>query len=350
MRSKVLVTGATGCLGANLVRHLVVDLGAKVTIFKRPTDLLGPIADLSRDVEVRFGDVRDLDSVQPAMRGIEAVFHLAGIVIPLNRLANQMWEVNVGGTYTVMQAARAAGVRRIVHVSSIAAIGYPPDHMIASETYRYEDSVSSNAYSFTKHWGERIALGFNSADLEVVVVNPSAVIAPGGDRRYGWAGVIEAVKKGLLRVCPCGGSAFCTRHDLVDGLVRAMEAGRPGERYILSSENLSYWDLCTRIAQRVETSTPFWRAPRWLFRALGRIHDGISAFRRDVNKAPLMVSENTDLMIRTLFYDQSKAVHELGLSQSSVTEAIRETYEWCETGAMPATPQEAGAIAQASGM
>jgi dihydroflavonol-4-reductase len=338
---KVLVTGGTGCLGSNLVRHLLGLDRWQVTLLKRAGDPLGPLADVAPDIEVRHGDVRDLGAVRRAVRGVDAVFHLAGIAAPLNRLAELMWEVNVGGTYNVALAARDAGVARVVHVSSVAAIGFPPDGTVASEAFDFGDSVCRNAYAVTKYWGERVALGFNDASFEVIAVNPSAVIAAGGDRRFGWAAVVDAARRGWLRCYGGGGSAFCTRRDLVYGLVAAMEIGRPGERYIVSSANRTYAEFGAAIAAAVGVAAPWFRCPRAVLNAVGRCNDWRSAFISDPQRLPVLVSENTDLMSRSIFYDQSKAIGQLGLTQSPLADAIAEMAAWCASGALPPIERDA---------
>lgn len=328
LNERILVTGATGCLGSNLVKHLIGN-GADIVVFKRHGESLGPLERLRRSFEVRFGDVCDLVSLKKSFAGIRQVYHLAGIAIPLNRYDRQMWEVNVFGTYNVLQAAVSNSVQRVVHVSSTAAVGYPPNGFLADETFSFADSVESNSYAVTKRRGEEIALGFNSKSLEVVVVNPSAVIAPGGSRYYGWAAVMEAARRGRMFIYPPGGSAFCSRQDLIDGLIRAMNSGLPGQRYIVSSANVSYFVLASMIAEIVGVRAPWIPGPRWLFDAVGHLNDFASMLQADPARPPMLVSENTKLMSRSLFYNQAKSVEFLGVSQTGIAHALCELHEWC---------------------
>jgi dihydroflavonol-4-reductase len=326
---RVLVTGATGCLGSNLTSRLLL-LGHKVTIFKPHGEPLGPLADFRCDMHIRFGDVRDPAALASAVRAADVVYHLAAITAPLNRLRGLMWDVNVMGTLNVAMAAAKHGVRRLVHVSSSAAIGYPPEGTIATEDFAFADSVIETSYGTSKRQGERAALAFDGLGVEVVVVNPSAVLAPGGSRRFGWAAVVDCARRARLRAYPSGGSAFCAGQDLVSGLLAAAEQGRPGERYILSTANLSYRQLAELVCSALGLAPPQLRVPRAALTAIGRIADGVARARSDPYRSPVLVSENTELMSRTLFYNQSKAVSELGMSQSSLTEAIRQVAAWCD--------------------
>ena len=323
MSGRHLVTGATGCLGSNVVHRLVRE-GHQVVAFVPHGEPLGRLHALRRDIEVRHGDVRSPDDVARAMAGISHVYHIAGVAVPSNRLERLMWEVNVCGVHNVLSAAARGGVERVLHVSSTAAVGYPPDGVLASERFRFEDSVTDNAYSRTKRYGEQVALSFNGAGTEVVVVNPAAVIAPGGDKRFGWSGVIDVAMRGLLRIMPGGGSAFCSAADLVDGVLRAMRVGRPGERYILSSQNLTYWELGTLVAGAVGVTPPWFTAPSWMLRLLGAVNERLLR----AGQVSVLVPENVELMTRRLYYDQSKAVRELGVSQTPVSAALGLVNEW----------------------
>jgi nucleoside-diphosphate-sugar epimerase len=325
----VLVTGATGCLGGHLTRRLVED-GHHVVVFKRHTQHLGPIADLARDVELRLGDVTDPAGVHAAMRGVGTVYHLAGIVAPFNRLSEQMWQVNVVGSMHVGSAALAAKVDRMVHTSSVAAIGYPPDGFVADESFPFAESVAANGYSTTKHHGEQAVLGLAKAGLDVVSVNPSAVMAAGGDLRYSWSALVNATLRGRLKVVPPGGTAVCTAHDFVDGHLKAMSSGVAGERYILSSANLSYRELLGMVAEAGGVRAPRLRVPAPLLRAAGAVVAPVAArVIRDPYSTPVVVPENVELMTRQLYYDQTRAVKELGLDQTAVEKAVADMVAWC---------------------
>lgn len=119
----ILVTGATGCIGSNITRTLV-RRGEEVAVLRKPDDDAAAIADVAEDVQHRFGDVRNADSVEQAMRGVTHVYHLAGVTLLKNDLADLLYDVNVHGTENIARSALLAGAR-VVHTSSEAAIGFP---------------------------------------------------------------------------------------------------------------------------------------------------------------------------------------------------------------------------------
>lgn len=225
MTRRVLVTGGGGYLGGALVAELV-RLGEPVTVMAGPGDL----ADVAGQpgVEVVRADVTDERSVDDAVRGASAIYHLAGIASPNSRLAHDIWKVNVLGTHHVARSALRHGVERVVHVSSTAAIGYPPDGVVADEDFDPRDSVVDNVYAATKRAGERIMLDFAERGLPVVVVNPAAVFAPSTGTARSWQGLLAIARRGLLRVVPSGGTAVCAAHDFVAGTTAAMVKGEPG--------------------------------------------------------------------------------------------------------------------------
>jgi len=318
MTNSVLVTGATGCLGTELTRALV-SAGERVAILAKPGEGLGGLQPIASELEVRLGDVTEPMSLFGAFHGISRVYHLAGIVIPVNAASDLMWQVNTIGSYNVACAAKATRVDRLVHVSSTAAIGYPADALIASEEFDRRDSVATNAYSTTKYWGEKLVTDVCADGLDVVVVNPSAVFAPGGDPRYAWSRLVDVARRGLLLAMPSGGTAVCSARDFVDGTIRAMDRGQRGRRYILSSANLTYQTIGTEILRAVGREPVVPRllptGPLW---AVSRTNAHIARLRRDPLRSPLLVPENVDLMTRRLYYDQQRAVSELGISQTPV--------------------------------
>ncbi|QQW33647.1 SDR family oxidoreductase [Mycobacterium marinum] len=323
MAPRILVTGATGYLGSTVLEALV-RAGERATILVQPGDPHVMSPELRSNVDVVRGDITDAQSVDEAMRGIARVYHLAGIASPNSRLANQIWRTNVLGAYHAAQSALRHGVQRLVHVSSTAAIGYPPNGVIADEDFDPRDSVLDNVYSATKRAGEQLVLDFVDRGLDVVVVNPAAVFAPGFGPPRSWQGLLVAARKGLLRVVPPGGTAVCSARDFAVGVTAAMNKGQPGRRYILSTDNLSYRQIAELLVRAVGRSHQVRVAPMRPFRALGRGKRIASDFSSRAHFDDPLVPENIDLMARKVYYDPTRAVRELGIPKVSVAELITE--------------------------
>jgi nucleoside-diphosphate-sugar epimerase len=323
MGDRILVTGATGYLGSALVGELARAC-EHVTLLIKPSDPIALRSELRSAVDTVAGDITDPQSVDDAMRGISRVYHLAGIASPNSRLAELIWRTNVIGAYHVARSALRHGVRRVVHVSSTAAIGYPPQGVVADEDFDPRESVLNNVYSATKRAGERLMLDFADRGLDVVVVNPAAVFAPGSGPARSWQGLLAAARKGLLRVVPPGGTAVCSARDFVAGVMAAMNKGEPGRRYILSTANLSYREIAELLGDAVGRNHRVRVAPIRPFRAMARGNRFVGDLAGRANPDDPLVPENVELMARELYYAPNRAVRELGIPKVSVPELIVE--------------------------
>ncbi|WP_441959473.1 NAD-dependent epimerase/dehydratase family protein [Mycolicibacterium houstonense] len=323
MAGRILVTGGAGYLGSALVAELVGN-GEAVTVMAGPDDRTVQPGSLGGGVEVVCADVTDAAGVDAAMRGISHVYHLAGIASPNSRLAHSIWNANVLGAYQVAHSALRHGVQRIVHVSSTAAIGYPPDGVVADEQFDIGNSVLDNVYAATKRAGERVVLDFGERGLDVVVVNPAAVFVPASGRPRSWQGLLAAARRGMLRGVPPGGTAVCSARDFVAGTTAAMAKGRSGERYILSSANLTYRRIAELLVEAVGRSHGVRTLPMGLFRAAGAGNRAVRDLFGNPRHDDALVPENVELMARHVYYASGKAERELGVPRMSAAELITE--------------------------
>src|SRR5215468_783150 len=267
---RTLLTGATGLIGANLARRLLRD-GEHVRTLVPPGSDAHALAGL--EVEQFRGDIRDAHSLAKAMAGVTAVFHAAGRVRFDDAGRLLLWTINVEGTRQVLQAARSAGVRRLVHVSSSVAVGHGTlDRPATEEAPPLERGTP---YAESKRAAEEVALG-DWGNLEVVVCNPTFVIGAYGTGATS-AEVVRLVASGIVKAYPPGGANFVNADDVADGLLLAMRAGRPRSRYILGGENLTHRELLSQIAEECGQRPPTVPLPGWAARALGRAGDVLGA-------------------------------------------------------------------------
>jgi nucleoside-diphosphate-sugar epimerase len=323
-----LVTGATGCLGSNLTKALL-QRGERVAILRRERDELKALGTAGREVEHRLGDLRDPESVDRAIQGIDRIYHVAGITEPLNRAEALMRSVNVEGTENVARSALRRGVQRLVYTSSVAAIGFPDDGEIADETFAFNGNTFPHAYSATKRAAEAVVARYVKQGLDAVIVNPAATIAPGGSLRHGWAALVMRIRQGKSPFCFPGGLGMLSSRDMTNGHIQAMEKGQRGERYILNSVNLTYRELFEKIASVVDRKAPQLVCPKRVLHAMGRINTWLEWLGVDPGALSYLVSENVPMLIRKLYYSPQKAVRELGLILNGLEDSIQETYQWC---------------------
>lgn len=318
---KVLVTGATGFVGANIAAALAAR-GDRVRVLRRTTSRLDALEGVP--VEYAVGDILDPDSLVAAMQNRELVFHVAAVSQYWRSSRDTVYRVNVEGTRNVMQAALAAGVQRVVHTSSVAALGYPPRGATADESQVFPPDLSWWPYGHSKHMAELEVGKAVKTGLPAVIVNPTIVIGP-RDVNFISGSLIRASAKGQLRVVPPGGSNIIHVDDVVAGHLAAAERGRVGERYILGGENLSHWEAAETIASVTGGARPRLVLPHWVLPPLAR---AVDAFNALTPWPPLVAGEQILLGGETFYVDNRKAVRELGLPQTPFRQAAADAYNW----------------------
>lgn len=241
----VFVTGATGLLGSNLARRLV-ETGHRVRVLVRARR--HPMLE-RLPIEWIPGDLADQPALIAGMQGCRGVYHVAGAVSYRPADAARLHDTNVLGTRTVLAAAARARVARVVHTSSTAAVGLSarPDQVL-DETAPFEARFAGDPYMRTKHMAEREVERAVADGLDAVMVNPSTIYGA-GDVNRNTSAVLPGLQRGKMFAAPPGGTAVVSVDDVVDGHLLAMERGQAGRRYILTSENVTYWDLFNRIAR-----------------------------------------------------------------------------------------------------
>jgi dihydroflavonol-4-reductase len=317
---RTLVTGATGLIGANLVRRLARD-GTRVRVLLPPGADRRALAGV--DVEAVPGDVRDAHSLARAMLGMTRVYHAAGRIRFDDAGRLLLWSINVEGTRQVLQAARSAGVERLVHVSSSVAVGAGPLSEPATEDSTFP-SRGGTPYAESKRASEALASG-DWGDTAVVIVNPTFVVGAYGTGASS-AEVVRLVAAGLLRAYPPGGTNFVNADDVADGLLLAMEHGAARERYLLGGENLTYRAFLTLVAEECGEAAPRLPLPAWAARGLGRAGDWVgrlSASRLGWVNTPFLKG-----LFETTYVSSAKAENALGYRPRPVRRGIREALRW----------------------
>ncbi len=319
----IFVTGGTGFLGINLVRHLVSQ-GHLVRLLVRPhSGRVGLDSDL---IEFVHGDVTDSESVVNAMRGCDRVYHLAGWVQVSPWGLDEARRVNVEGTRNACSAALRVGVQRLVHTSSIATIAAGTLENPADETSPWNLGEIRIPYYRTKWEAERVVLEFVQQGLDAVITNPSYLVGPWDVKPSAGRILIQAAM-GRLRAIPNrGGINFLDVREAAAGLVQAMERGRTGERYFLGGENLSFRSYCRLAAEMVGVKAgdlPLPYAALFPMAAAGSILGRLAPrLFRDIN---LCVLHSAFL---EHYATSRKACAELGFKEVPVEQAIVDAIDW----------------------
>lgn len=319
---RALITGATGFVGANMV-EAVTRHGWTPRALRRPQSSTRALEGLR--FETAFGDVVDPPSLAPAMEGVDVVFHVAAVADYWRAGAvERMLSVNVQGTRNVLEAAKRAGVGRVVFTSSCASLGQPGFGAAAGEDHAFNLAPGAFPYGWSKVLAERVVGEFVADGLDVVVVNPAVVLGPRDVNQISGSLVIQASRT-LIPFVPPGGVCMVDVEDVCDAHIAAAERGRTGERYILGGENLWYRDVLRIVCAEVDGRYLRIMPPRWLVRALA----GPVTFARDRLHVSLPVdAEQVRFSAETFWFDSTKARRDLGLRTRPFEDTVRRTRDW----------------------
>jgi len=321
MSRHVLVTGANGFLGSNLVAALAAR-GDAVRALHRSTSDLRALAGLT--YEDATGDVLDEASLCSAMTGCEIVFHVAAVADYWRMPVERLYRVNVEGTRDVIRAAVAAGVRRVVLTSSVAALGIPPKGKLLDEQSQFNLPPHRFPYGHSKAQAEIVAREEAGDALELVIVNPAVILGP-RDLHFISGSIIKEVYQRRVPICPPGGTNYISVDSVVAGELAAAEKGRPGQRYILGGVNLPHAEAFMTVARLLEVPFVCRRVPGWLLPPLAVLVD---LYNR-LGLGPRLVDGNqVRLSGQEIYVDNSLARRELDLPPTDFEATVLATFRW----------------------
>lgn len=322
--TKALVTGSTGFLGANLVAALnerkidVIGLKRK----NSPDDAIGGLK-----LTFAIGDILDADSLVDAMKGVDWVFHAAAVADYWRIPKEIIYKVNVDGARNVLEAALKAKVKKVVMTSSSAALGMPTkERPIRDETDQFDmrpDDSPLYHYSHSKHMAEQAMKEYVAKGLKAVSVLPASIIGP-RDFKFNAGEVIAQALKPSLPFLPLskGGVNWIDARDCVNAEIAAAEKGVPGERYVLAGNNNTHRETINLINQVLGTSLSVVETPRWFMGVLAQLVWPLQKLGLPVDKGRILVSREF------IYYNNAKAVKELGLTVRPFAESVRDAYLW----------------------
>jgi dihydroflavonol-4-reductase len=323
---KSLVTGGLGFIGEHLVR-LLIERGETVRVLdideRRPENL---------DAEVIRGSVCDPETVHRALQGVERLYHLAANPNLWARDKSVFAKVNHEGTRTVLEQASQFDLQRIVHTSTESILAGSrarhrgPEPAILDGSHWLVLEKMPGPYCRSKFLAEQEALAAAARGQPVVIVSPTMPIGPGDHKLTPPTRMLLGFVTGRIPAYLNCGMNLVDVRDVALGHLLAAERGRTGERYVLGGHNLMLKDLLTLIAQITGIRTPRVQVPYWL--ALG--FSVLSEFVADTitHRAPTAPKTGVILASSPMFFDCSKAVNELGLTQTPLRNAVEDAIRW----------------------
>jgi dihydroflavonol-4-reductase len=320
---KAFVTGATGFVGSHVAR-LLEEQGADLRLLVRAGSRRENLAGLRADLVV--GDLTDPASLRKGMEGCEAVFHVAADYRLWIRDPKPMYATNVNGTEAVIEAARAAGVRRTVYCSSVATLGFGYDRKAVNEESPVKVDEMIGHYKRSKFLAERKAVELAAKGAEVVIVNPSTPIGEQDIKPTPTGRIVLDFLLGNFPAYMETGMNLVDVHDVARGHLLAFERGRRGERYILGGENLTLKQILDILGDLTGLPSPSMRVPHAVAMAFAAFDQTFNGYMR--KREPRATIDEVRMGKKFMWVDSAKAERELGYTHGSVREALDRAAHW----------------------
>jgi farnesol dehydrogenase len=319
----ICVTGGTGYIGRRLVEHLVAT-GEQVRLLVRP----GHSVESTGAIRVVEGDLSDKRALREAMEGCKSVFHLAAFVALWAPDPGVFEQVNIVGLGNVLEVAWELGVRRLVFTSSVRGIG-PTDGKVGDEAFQSSVRYKQSPYECSKLKGEQLIAVYVNKGLSAVIVNPTNVFGPPAlNGRI--VSLLSHVSRGKLVPVVGNGCAienYVYIDDVVEGHRLALEKGKPGERYILGGENLSFNALAAKAGELLGKRPFLVHLPAALLYGFASIQERLAVAQ---HREPRFVTSWVETFRHDWAYSSDKAKRELGYCPRDVLSGLTSTWDWIQ--------------------
>jgi dihydroflavonol-4-reductase len=318
----IFLSGATGFIGGHIAR-LLVERGDRVRVLVRPTSDLRGIAGL--ELERATGDLRDPESLRQAIMGCRTVFHTAADYRFWVNDPAELYRSNVDGTRNILQAAKDAGVERVVYTSTVGCIGLPGGEEGGDENSPVSLDDMHGAYKRSKFMAEQAALEFAATGLPVVIVNPTAPVGDGDLKPTPTGKIIVDFLRGAMPAYLDTGLNLVDVRDVAAGHLLAAERGKPGERYILGGRNMTLHEIFQALEKLSGRPAPRVQIPYWLAWIAGAMEESVARFSRYQPRAPL---DAVRMARKKMLVQSGTAQRELGFKAGPVEDALERAIEW----------------------
>ncbi len=326
----ILVTGGTGLLGAHLL-YDILQSETKVRASKRANSSLEFVQhifsyysphhqELFKKIEWVDMDLDDEFSIENALENIDYVYHCAAVVSFHKKDAALMKKSNIKGSKNLVNACLQKHIKKLIHVSSIAALGRAESKETTTEETPWKDSDKNSAYSLSKKGGELEIWRAMAEGLNAVIINPSVIIGP-GNWSQGSPELFSLVDKGL-KYYTHGINGYVYVRDVSRAMIALMNSNINSERYIINAENLSYMKLFNSIAESLKKPYPTVEIKPWMAEIAWRAYKIKSWFTR---KAPAVTKSTARTSLQSFTYSSRKLENDLDFEYTTMESAIQTT-------------------------
>lgn len=319
---RALVTGATGFVGAAVARALI-DAGWQVRVLVRNSSNRDNLRHLA--VEPVAGDLGEVTQLTRALEGCAGLFHVAADYRLGAGDPRPLYRTNVEGTRNILNAARAAGVPRVVYTSSVATVGIPADGSPGVEATPVDIGNMIGHYKRSKFLAEEVAREAARAGLSVVIVNPSTPVGPGDIKPTPTGQLVLDAASGRMPAYVDTGLNIVHVDDVAAGHLLAFERGRAGERYILGGEDMTLQAILAQIAHLAGRKPPRIRLPYAVVLPIAYVAEAVA---KVTGRSGRVTLEGVRMSRKRMFFSSSKAVNELGYHWRAPVAAFEDALRW----------------------
>lgn len=313
----ILVTGATGFLGSELILQLTAQ-GKKVKAIMRSQAKIPPPLIGNNLIEWSIADINDLASLEDAFEGVTQVYHCAALVSFDPKLKAQLLKVNIEGTSNIANLCVAFNAR-LIHVSSVAALGEPKKGKEITEDDYWEYDPKVHSYAISKYEGEMEVWRSIAEGLDAIIVNPAVII--GASAGFEGSGAIFKLVKEGLSFYTSGATGIVDVEDVAKSMIALMDSNISGERFTISAENYHYKQFFSEIAQGFDVKAPHKEAKPWMLGIAWRAAKLASLI---TGKSPALTSDSARSSFNVSLYNNDKIKHQTGISFKPLHQSIRE--------------------------
>ncbi len=319
---KIFVTGADGFVGSNLVRELI---SRKYEVVGFIQDNVNPITIKDLDIDIRYGDLLDKQSIESNLQNCDCVIHTAAITSIWPYRSDIQKKVNIDGTKNLVESSINTGIERFIHIGTANSFGFGTKNNPGNESKPYMAGIQKMDYMDTKYVAQQYLLAqVKENNFPAIILNPTFMFGP-YPVRPGSAKMIESIYKNKVPGYTKGGRTFIAVKDVCVAVVNAVELGRIGECYILGNEHYSYKEIFNIIANVVGKKAPVIYMPGFiviLYSIINTLAARIGSFEPAISYRMALAS------FAETYYSSDKAVKELKMPQTSVKIAIEEAFTW----------------------
>jgi nucleoside-diphosphate-sugar epimerase len=297
---KVFVTGATGLVGSHLLKELVKQNKNVKALYRRE------IPAGYAHVEWIKGDILDVILLEEALQGVEQVYHCAGKVSFNPKHRREIFKTNAEGTANVVNACLNTDVQKLVHVSSVSALGRIRENATVNESMQWSEETNNSIYAESKYLAEMEVWRGSAEGLSAVIINPTIILGAGD-----WENGSSEIFKSVYNEFPYyseGVTGFVDVQDVVMAMIALMESDITAERFIVSAENISYRELFNMIAEAFHKKTPQKQITPFMADAVWRLEALKTLFTR---KSPFITKETARTALAKVYFDNTKLLQTL---------------------------------------